>query len=169
MPRTYVRSNESRMGNPAKAVAFEMEHATCEGECIISHRNPGDREYPRVAQWVNGKQRAMPVHRLVMLLKEGPLPEGKATRHLCGNKRCINPEHLRYDSYAENGDDVAEHDGCTQHKLTPSQVADIRRRYRPGKNQYQNGNRDALAAEYGVHPDYLRQVARGRGWRRVEA
>ena len=39
----------------------------------------------------------------------------------------------------------------------------------PGKNQWQKGNRDELASEYGLNPEYLRQLAGGRCWKRVEA
>lgn len=34
-------------------------------------------------------------HRVAWLLSRGELPEGQRVTHLCGNRSCVRPEHLR--------------------------------------------------------------------------
>ena len=155
--------------NAVRAVEYELARATPLGDCLLSHRPGSKSGYPCTAFEFGGPRRTVPVHRIVMLAKAGPLPEGWETRHLCGNKLCINPAHLVYDSRSENCTDTQHHGRGSFAKLTPVQVADIRRRFVPGKNQWQPGNRNELAAEYGLNPEYLRQLAAGRSWKRVEA
>lgn len=42
--------------------------------------------------WVNG--RAIRVHRIVYTAKHGDIPEGFVVHHKCGNRLCININHL---------------------------------------------------------------------------
>ena len=41
----------------------------------------------------NGKR--MLAHRMVWIRANGPVPQGLELDHVCRNKRCVNPEHLR--------------------------------------------------------------------------
>jgi hypothetical protein len=58
----------------------------------------GDRGYGRVKAWAK-KRRA---HIVVWELLRGPIPEGLELDHCCGNKRCVNPEHLEPVTHLEN-------------------------------------------------------------------
>ena len=50
------------------------------------------------------------VHRVIVMLNGVPPPPKKAVvRHLCGNSRCVNPEHLRIGTSSENQLDTADH------------------------------------------------------------
>ena len=48
--------------------------------------------------WQRGSRRA---HILSYEIYRGAIPEGTQIRHLCENKLCVNPDHLRAVSYAE--------------------------------------------------------------------
>lgn len=80
---------------------------------------------------------------------------GKVVRHTCDNPRCINPEHLILGTVQDNVNDMMErhrhkvprgtaHPMC---KLTPVQVAEIRRLYVRGSSEY---GTYGLAKRFGV-------------------
>ena len=159
---------DRRLNNAERAVAHELAHAVRDGECLLSHRQQPSNTYPRVRFRVQGRIRTLPVHRLVMLVKAGPLPEGAETRHLCGRHWCINPEHLAYDTRSENARDALEHGRKPQVKMTIAQVRDIRKRYVPGVNHANRGTAVELAREYGLSTVQVRNIGTGRHWQRVE-
>jgi len=41
-------------------------------------------------------------HRVSYMLFKGEIPEGMTIDHICMNKRCVNPDHLRVMTLAEN-------------------------------------------------------------------
>lgn len=41
-------------------------------------------------------------HRLVWMCLVGPIPHGKVLDHLCRNRSCCNPDHLRMVSQSQN-------------------------------------------------------------------
>lgn len=56
-------------------------------DCIVT---PGEGEY--VTQKVGG--RVVRSHRHVYEERNGPIPPGLIVHHTCGEKRCLNPDHL---------------------------------------------------------------------------
>lgn len=107
-------------------------------------------------------------HRAAWEATHGPIPGGLFVCHRCDNRRCCNPAHLFLGTPADNAADMAakgrgrgaEGLANANAKLTPTQVAEIRRRYRPGTTVCE------LAAEFGISPQYVSQLARGV-WRKT--
>lgn len=66
-------------------------------------RTAGSHPYPHVNVWINGCHHTVKAHRLMMeLVLERPLLPDAEVDHLCYNTLCINPDHLREVTGAEN-------------------------------------------------------------------
>lgn len=54
--------------------------------------------------WSDGGKVTMEYgHRIAWLLAHGPIPGDLTIDHVCLNRRCVNPSHLRLLTRAENG------------------------------------------------------------------
>lgn len=107
-------------------------------------------------------------HVLVCTQYHGPRPAtGLLVAHDCGNRRCVNPRHLRWATPAENTADMDIHGTMVwgeQHrcaKLTERSVKEMRRRHAQGEPISE------LARYYGVHRITARSAIRGTTWSRV--
>jgi predicted XRE-type DNA-binding protein len=113
------------------------------------------------------KDRHVYAHRQVMADIYGwDALEGREVMHLCDNKPCVNPEHLRIGTHAENMADAAEKGllpgsaGNRNHvKLTPRQVVAVRHMRRCGMKQQQ------IASFFGVSRPCIGHLLNGRTWK----
>lgn len=137
--------------------------------CWIWAGAKGTKGYGRITL---GKGRpTITAHRAVWIVVNGEIPEGLLVCHSCDVKLCCNPEHLFLGTPADNSRDMVEknrHRKGTPNpifKLSAAQVNEIRKRYVRRSVQLSGevyrSNKRELAKEFGVHPDYIRQVASG--------
>ena len=161
------RDPHAKLSNLDAAVRYELDRARRdENGCWNTHRSVC-RGYPIIGFRLGGvdaPRKTVTIYRLIMLWKDGPKPDGMEVRHLCGNPRCVNPDHLVYGTRAANAHDRLVHG--TMPKLNLRQVRDIRSRYIPRRHvdgrYVGRANTRELAEEYGVSLRTIRNVATGR-------
>jgi len=65
-----------------------------------------DNGYHRIA--IDKKSRD--AHRVSYIIHKGPIPDDLQIRHICHNKRCVNPNHLIIGTHQDNMDDRSNAD-----------------------------------------------------------
>lgn len=103
--------------------------------------------------YVQWQGRSALAHRASYEMSKGPIPPGMVLRHLCGNPSCVNPAHLKAGTLQENARDMVGAGVQGNQKLTPAEVAEIRRRYAAG-----GISRPELARQYRVKPATIEEV-----------
>lgn len=99
-------------------------------------------------------------HRVAYEKHHGPIPEGQHVRHLCNNSLCVNPSHLAIGTNHENVADRVRAGGYRS-RLTPTQVAEIRRRVARGQSQRE------VAGDYGLHQADVSNIVNRKYWKHV--
>lgn len=124
--------------------------------CDLSHTGHGHTA-------IRAGSRMVLSHRLMWEAHNGPIPSGKIVLHKCDTPACVNPDHLRAGTHADNMRDMAERGRCNvkSAKLTPQHVRTIRREY---------GQKSSveLGRAFGVHGGTIMDVVRGNYWRHVQ-
>ena len=78
-------------------------NASNDGECRISHYSVGSHGYAQVGWCEGGSTHATTAHRAAWVFANGQQIPGEMTvDHLCKNRKCVQPLHLRLLSNYEN-------------------------------------------------------------------
>ena len=126
------------------------------------------KKYPVVALSCPGvKKKKVYVHHLVLLAFVGPMPRGLHAAHRDDNPQNNTPSNLYWATREENMRDMRRNRGRPEPVLPdrygnwpevdPQTLAAIRRRYHVGRRKLVH----SLAAEFGVPPELIYDVARG--------
>jgi len=112
--------------------------------------------YPAV--WTHGGM--VNAHRLAFVMFNRKLAPGEVVRHICDNRRCINPLHLLAGSQADNVKDMVKR-GRLVSKLAPEQVKEIRQ---------QRARKEpalALATRFGVSASTIYNIEHRKSWKHL--
>jgi hypothetical protein len=114
---------------------------------------------------VGGYRGPMQAHRLSWEIAFGYIPDGLVVRHaVCGNPRCVRPDHLRLGTQAQNCADTVrmgrslKGEKNHQHRLTTRDVIDILDRLRDGEAPA------SVATSKNVTTSTVYQISDGRAW-----
>lgn len=113
-----------------------------------------------------GKGKNRRAHRYLCELVYGP-PHNQTLHcaHSCGQRRCVNPRHLRWATALENAADKQRHGTETPgllratNKLTPDQVRELRRLRREGVSWTR------LAKRFGIGRGTTQRIVARETWR----
>lgn len=131
-----------------------------ENNCVLWDGAVGSHGYGAIR--INKKVHL--AHRVAFIISKGEIPQGKVLMHLCNNKLCINPDHLKLGTDAENlqhAYDTSQRKqvskGC---RLMRQQAEEIREKYKSGKYLQKD-----LALEYGISEGYISNIIHFRAWK----
>jgi hypothetical protein len=122
------------------------------GELSRSERPDRAPRFYRPDRPAHGVRRRLKAHRAFYEEARGPIPDGMQLDHLCGNRACVNPDHLEPVSGVENvrRSRVA--------KLTVAAVAAIKASDEPAA---------VFAERFGVQRPAIHKIRAGRNWKDV--
>jgi hypothetical protein len=98
--RTPAKRLRSRRGRGARYAEDELPYEVTDAgyitSCWIWTRAVTRYGYPEmiITRALKTRRRQLYAHRVYWARKNGPIPRGHELDHLCGNARCVNPDHL---------------------------------------------------------------------------
>lgn len=104
----YQRSNRGLPMTPdplsptyGLSPAEKLEALTItQGRCCIWTGKSGTDGYGTI----DGNGNRVLAHRLAYTINHGPIPDGMQIDHICGNRRCVKPDHLRLATPQQNAE-----------------------------------------------------------------
>ena len=125
--------------------------------------------------WNAGIHQKFLVHRLVLLAFVGPCPDGMEACHFPDRDPAnCNVGNLIWGTHTENQHHRKIHGTDNQgskhgmSKLTEEVALEIRKRAVKGLNQWNRGNFDVLAKEFGVSARTIARIACNAGWKHLK-
>ena len=82
-----------------------MQSSTVDGECRVWSKGISPNGYGKIRASYDGENYAY-VHRLSYRIFKGEIPPDTHIDHICHNRACINPDHLRLASNKQNHENL---------------------------------------------------------------
>ena len=104
-------------------------------------------------------------HRVAYELEHGEIPDGAQVLHTCGNRRCVNPQHLYLGTHEDNMQDrlddgtYARGEDAVHSKLTADDVREIR----DADATYRE-----LAEQYDVSKRTINDIVNYNSWTHID-
>lgn len=119
-------------------------------------------------RFMNYNQKGERAHRASYRMFVGKIPKGRVVMHTCDVRNCVNPEHLRIGTHADNMRDKKEKDrtykahGTSNHfaKLTDSDVFRIRELAKTQTHQ-------SIADQFNVSQPTVTDIVNRRTWKHL--
>lgn len=88
---------------PMRVIGRVLQHLDEVDGCWVSRYTTGNHGYAQVSWKVDGVIHWRLAHRVAYEALVGEIHSGLTVDHLCRNRKCINPDHLRLLTNEENG------------------------------------------------------------------
>jgi hypothetical protein len=85
------------------------------GDCWLWTAAIDSKGYGRICQREHGMQKGLSAHRVSYVLAHGSIPADKFIDHICRNRACVNPAHLRLATHKQN---MENRDGAQRNNRT---------------------------------------------------
>lgn len=117
-----------------------------------------------------GKMSDVLAHRTSWIIHKGEIPIGMQVLHKCDVRSCVNPDHLFIGNQNDNMKDMAKKNRGKnringelnlQHKLTESDVLEIRELYKSLKDEKK------LAEKFNVNRTTIYKIIKRQTWRHI--
>lgn len=124
-----------------------------------------EKGYGRISVLENGSCKMKKAHRVSYIIKHGPIPKDgpQIIMHTCDNPGCVNHNHLRLGTHADNMRDMVskKRQRTGNRKLTKNEAIEHYNVLMSGKNL------TVYAREIGVSRGMLRKLKSGETWAHV--
>lgn len=97
------RAPKTRIVIPPRVAERAATRYETDGECWISTYSTASHGYAQIGWSDEGHTKIVTAHRAAWVYHNGKqVPDGYTVDHMCKNRRCVNPKHLRALSNFEN-------------------------------------------------------------------
>ncbi len=157
LKRTGTLERETVSAEDAQRYLESLWEAPTRAECIEWPYGQGTNGYGSAR--VNGEK--MGAHRAALMVRSSPIDNRMQSAHNCGNRRCVNPDHLRWATPRENASDRLKHgtdmrgSKASRSRLTETDVLEIRA---------SSAVQRVLAQKYGVSRSAVSAIQRRKNW-----
>lgn len=160
-----LRLRGSIESNNKASAGMGFLRSLCRGDednCIawpfrLAHTNG----YPSLS-WRGRSYRA---HRVSCRLAHGkPSSPEMHAAHLCGNKECVNPKHLRWSTAKENISDKVRHGTFLQGSRVPTSILDESDILNVVKRLERKETCASIARKFGVSRSTISKIKNGNNW-----
>jgi hypothetical protein len=88
---------------PQKAALAQSRHTVAADGCwVTTYALNASTGYATISWQHEGRTRSTTVHRASFTHSNGPIPDGMVVDHMCHNRLCVNPAHLRLLTLLQN-------------------------------------------------------------------
>ena len=94
----YPKNGGKPAKTPAERFADKVDKSAKDGHWLWT----GAKDHKGYGYTLNAKRHRTQAHRAMWEFERGPIPEGYEIDHLCHTPSCVNPDHLRACTPAEN-------------------------------------------------------------------